>query len=142
MRKLLTRKLFMTQQNLDLTLPNFLLTKYRGEILPVPENKHPIPGKMEDLIPDIEQVMCDCTRFKFPEKVDLEEVVKILSEYYSAINWLNQISLSVDKKSVSGKVFPAETRRSLVVLAHYERDTEGRETDTLSVSLLVNVSLS
>ncbi|MEI8061703.1 MAG: hypothetical protein WCG97_00195 [bacterium] len=117
------------------TLGEFLLARFMGALLPVEEDKPVIPGTVGELVDPLDSLLCDATRFKFKEKIPLEEVCKILSEYYTSIHWENIIEMS-DQGTIMGDVWPAEANTFLGVFGAYEKDPSGhQETDILFVCL-------
>jgi hypothetical protein len=121
------------------TLGEFLTAKFMGALLKIEEDSPVIPGTIGELVDPLDDLLCDTTRFMFKEdKIPLEEVCLVLSEYYTKIDWKNDIGMS-DQGTIMGVVWPCEVDTFLCVFGTYEKDLDGKETNILFVGLCPSI---
>ncbi len=106
---------------LDKTLGQFLLEKFMGALLDTPEYTSNIPDTIGDMTHEFNDLLCDFTRFRLKEKVDIEDIIAALNEYYTGIGWRCEID-KTPTGEILGSVWPENTCLSLY--AQYEDKTE------------------
>ena len=117
------------------TLGEFLLSRFPdGTLLPVPEITPTKPGTIGDMVPPLERIYAEATCFHLKEKVPLERMCDILSQYYTRIKWVHRFDLDSGGE-IMGDVWPAEAEICVGVWGFYQRDTTGRETNILVITL-------